>query len=265
MITELHYSNTNTYLISGKKGNLLWDTGWAGTFPLFCRALGEQKQKLQDIRCLLISHFHPDHMGIAQDIADAGVTIAAADVQRDFLHVPDAVFARERTPFQPIRDEAVRVIPLTDSKAFLREFGIRGELLHTPGHSEDSISLWLEKERALFVGDLNPLYELDMRKGTQIAETWEMLLALKPKRVYYGHARTADLDRTFYQIHDAGDDRYLLVQTIMKLTDKGCPVEDIQAKTGADLVFIQDAVRMYLTHRNVSVQGILDRIEIKGR
>ena len=29
--------------------------------------------------------------------------------------------------------------------------------------------------------------------------------------------------------------------------------------------FIQDVLRMYLTHQNVGVQGILDRIEIKNR
>ena len=266
MITELHYSATNTYVIAGKNGSLLWDTGWAGTFPLLCRALGEQKLRLQDIQYLLISHFHPDHMGIAQEIADAGVTIAAADVQRDFLHASDTVFAQENhSAFRPVRDDAVRFVSIGESRAFLKELGIRGELLHTPGHSADSISLWLDKEKALLVGDLNPLYELDMHKGTQIAESWEKLLSLRPKRVYYGHAKAAEPDRLFYQIHEADDGRYTLVRTIMKLTDKGYSAGDIQARTGADPVFVQDVIRMYLTHRNVSVQGILDRIEIKGR
>ncbi len=266
MIFTLRYSNTNTYLISGKKGSILWDTGWAGTFPLLCQALGEQKLRLQDISCLLISHYHPDHMGIAQEIADNGVLLAAADVQKAFLHSADAIFAKEQySPFRPVKDDAVRIVPIAESRDFLKEFGIRGELLHTAGHSEDSISLWLDHEKALFVGDLNPLYELELHKGTQIAESWERLLSLKPKRIYYGHAKPAELDRLFYQIHADGDDRYRLVQAIMKLTDKGCSAEEIQSRTGAELIFIQDAVRMYLTHRNVSVQGILDRIEIKGR
>ena len=51
----------------------------------------------------------------------------------------------------------------------------------------------------------------------------------------------------------------------MNLIDKGCDVKKIQKKTGADISFIQDVMRMYLTHQNVGVQGILDRIEIKGR
>ena len=265
MITELRYSNTNTYIIHGKKGDLLWDTGWAGTFPLFCRALGEKDLKLQDISCLMVSHFHPDHMGIAQEIAEHGVQIAVADIQREYIHNCDSIFEREgNRAFIPVHEEKVRFFTIDESRDLLSEIGIKGEIIHTPGHSDDSISLWLDKERALFVGDLNPLYELEMHKGTQIAQTWEKLLALKPKRVYYGHARTAELDKQFYRIYGAEDDRYTLVKVIMKLTDKGCTAEEIQAKTSADLVFIQDVVRMYVTHRGVSVQGILDRIEIKG-
>ena len=81
-IYELKYSNTNTYLIEGSKGKLLFDTGWAGTFPLFCQSCGAIHIPVQDIDCLLISHFHPDHCGIAQEIADKGATIIAMDVPR---------------------------------------------------------------------------------------------------------------------------------------------------------------------------------------
>ena len=93
-IIELKYSNTNTYLIKGKKGCLLFDTGWAGSFPQLCQVLGENKLKLQDISYLLISHFHPDHMGIAQEIANSGVTIAVADVQAAYIHNSDHIFAK---------------------------------------------------------------------------------------------------------------------------------------------------------------------------
>ena len=83
---------------------------------------------------------------------------------------------------------------LDKSREFLSELGISGEILHTPGHSDDSISLWLDDERALLVGDLPPLYELEMHKGTLVGESWDKLLALKPKTVYYAHAKTAGLE-----------------------------------------------------------------------
>ena len=51
----------------------------------------------------------------------------------------------------------------------------------------------------------------------------------------------------------------------MKYIDKGYTLQDIERATGADQAFLEDVARMYLTHQNISVQGILDRIEIKGK
>lgn len=267
MISEIKYSNTNTYLIHGKNGDLLFDTGWAGTFGAFCKALGEKDLKLQNIRYLMISHFHPDHMGIAQEIADAGAVIVVVDVQREYIHSSDHIFQREKhSDFVPIDDSKIKIISTGESRKFLKKLGISGEIIHTPGHSDDSISLWLDREKSLLVGDLNPLYELEMHKGTLIAESWEKLLKLKPNRVCYGHAKTAEMTGSDLKVSEMSDrDTYALVRKIMKLTDKGCTAEVIREKTGADMVFIRDVARMYLTHQDISVQGILDRIEIKGK
>ena len=270
-ITQLHYSSTNTYLIHGTKGILLFDTGWAGTFRAFCREMGERGIPVQKISYILISHFHPDHCGIAQEIADCGPVIAVMDVQREYVHAADAVLQREpEKEFHPIDDHRIRVVDLKDSRSFLEEMGIAGEIISTPGHSDDSISLCLENG-SFFVGDLNPLYELDMHRGTAIAESWEKLLARQPKAVYYGHARTVKLEN-----HDRKQDlekanstdnrqEYALVKRIMKYTDKGFSAEIIQKKTGVPLEWIRDVMRMYLTHTGISVQGILDRMEIRGR
>lgn len=267
MIEEIKYSTTNTYLIHGKNGDLLFDTGWAGTFGLLCKALGEKDLKLQNIRYLLISHFHPDHMGIAREIADAGAVIVVMDVQTGYIHSPDYIFEREkRADHAVIDDSKIKIISVGQSRKFLKELGISGEIIHTPGHTDDSISLWLDKEKALFVGDLAPLYELEMHKGTLTAESWEKLLKLKPDRIYYGHAKAAEINSSAFKDSGNSDrDIHGLVRKIIKLTDKGCTEEVIRKKTGADSAFIQDVARMYLTHQNISVQGILDRIEIKGK
>lgn len=265
-IHELKYSNTNTYLIRGEKGTLLFDTGWAGTFPLFCRAMGEIGVPVQKIDYILISHFHPDHMGIAQEIADLGPVIVVPELQKGFIHSADEVLLRDAgVSFSPIKDERVRVITLGGSRAFLKELGLDGEIIGTPGHSKDSISLFLDSGE-LFVGDLNPLYELEAHSGTEIGKSWERLLALKPKKVYYGHAKTAVLAGSAAENVPRPDDKELhaLVKRIMKEIDRGRPLDVIAGKTGADPVFVEDVARMYLTHRNVGVQGILDRIEIKG-
>ena len=193
-ITELKYSNTNTYLIESDSGTILYDTGWAGTFQPFCQALGEKEKRLQDINYILISHFHPDHMGIAQEIAAHGPVISIIDIQKDYVHSSDEIFAKEpRLHFEPINDDKLKVISIEDSRVFLKELGIDGEIIHTPGHSDDSVSLWLDNG-SLFVGDLNPLYELEVHKGTQIEKSWNKLLSYKPEIIYYGHAKAAVLN-----------------------------------------------------------------------
>ena len=268
MVIELKYSGTNTYLIRGMNGSILFDTGWAGSFPQFCRALGEAGATVQEIRFLFISHFHPDHMGIAQEIAGCGVRIVAADVQQMHIHDADRVFAKEgNRRYLPIVDEDVRVISCGESRPLLEECGIAGEVVHTPGHSEDSISLCLD-EGVLFVGDLNPLYELDIHRGTQIEDSWNKLLARNPVKVYYGHAKATELNRERRMLKkESGHSRdvFRLVKKIVKYIDKGYMMEDIERATGADKAFVEDVARMYLTHQNISIQGILDRIEIKGK
>ncbi|MBQ6104317.1 MAG: MBL fold metallo-hydrolase [Lachnospiraceae bacterium] len=299
-IHELRYSGTNTYVIEGEKGILLFDTGWAGTFSGFCRAMGELRIPVQKVSFILVSHFHPDHMGIAQEIANEGAVILLPEVQKNFVHSADGIFEKDGTPFVPIVENEARSFPLAESREVLSEIGIAGQIFATPGHSDDSISLVLDSGE-IFVGDLNPLYELELHKGTQIEKSWKALLSENPKTVYYGHARKCELQAGAETGPDAAGgtkecadthkgaagekapepsrttagkslhnqeqnaDLHALVGKIMKLADKGCDMDKIQKKTGAGRGFIEDVLRMYLTHRNVGVQGILDRIEIKNR
>ena len=267
-IHELHYSNTNTYLIESESGKLLFDTGWAGTFQAFCRAMKDTGIQVKDIDLILISHFHPDHMGIAQEIANLGAVILAADVQKEHIHDADGIFAKEKgTHFEPVIDEKVRYFSIEEGRKILNEIDLKGQIIHTPGHSDDSISLILD-DGSVFVGDLNPIYELELHKGTQIEASWNKLLELKPKTIYYGHAKTARLDAKAVEDNTNGTEesnKYALVSAIIRYIDKGYDIEKIQKKTGSDREFIEDVMRMYLTHTNVGVQGILDRIEIKNR
>lgn len=268
IVTGLNYGNTNTYLINANGKYILFDTDWAGTFEHFCSAIKEKGIKVQDIMYLFISHFHPDHMGIAEQIAQCGVQIVVCDVQREYIHCSDKIFVKDvNKKFVPINDANVILLDINQSRAFLENVGVKGEIIYTPGHSVDSISMWLDNG-SLLVGDLNPLYELELHKGTQIGDTWEALLKRKPKYIFYGHAKAAVLNNGIgdgVSSDRTGDKMYHLVSIIMKYIDKHYSLDKIQKKTGADRLFIEDVMRMYLTHQNVGVQGILDRIEIKNR
>lgn len=268
MIYELHYDNTNTYIISGEKGLLMFDTGWAGTFMKMCKALGEQGMKLQEVKYLLVSHFHPDHMGLAGELAKQGVTVVVMESQKEFVHASDHIFERDkRFVYEPVNDEKTRLVTFEDSREFLLELGIQGSIIPAPGHSDDSISLVLDSGD-VFVGDLYPLYELEAHEEPDVQESWKRILAMKPKRIFYGHAKTAVLEsaeEVQARSPQKNAELYATVKKIMHLIDKGASIDKIASRLKLDKDFVGDVCRMYLTHRNVGVQGILDRIEIKGK
>ena len=142
---KLRYGNTNTFYIPGAKGGLLIDTDWAGTLPQFFKAIKSAGLGISDISYVLATHYHPDHVGIIGELQRMGVVLLVADVQRGFLHFPDEIFSRDkRLHYVPINKSAAKVLTCEESRAFLHSLDIGGEIVHTPSHSEDSISILLD-------------------------------------------------------------------------------------------------------------------------
>jgi glyoxylase-like metal-dependent hydrolase (beta-lactamase superfamily II) len=200
-IKEIKYGGTNCFVICGSRGSVLFDTGWAGTYFKFCRALKNSGVALSSITFLLISHYHPDHMGIAQEISSAGVPLLVMDVQKAYLHAADSVFAKDKSVrFHPIADADVVTIQCGQSRDILSDMGIDGEVIHTPGHSGDSVSLVLDDGTA-FVGDLCPLFTVPAYGDKTLENSWNELLSHGITRIFYGHSNTQQISG----IHSVGD------------------------------------------------------------
>lgn len=186
---KLRYGNTNTFYIPGSDGGLLIDTDWAGTLPQFFKAIKAAGVEVKVITTLLVTHYHPDHMGLAGELQQLGVKLLVADVQLPFMHASDAIFARDgRLAFRAVDESAATVISCAESREFLKRLGIDGEILHTPSHSEDSVSLILDDGNC-FVGDLEPLaYLAGYAENPALKSDWEQLMRRHPKRILYAHA-----------------------------------------------------------------------------
>lgn len=66
--------------------------------------------------------------------------------------------------------------------------GIDGEILSTPSHSRDSISLILDSGLC-FVGDLEPIDYLEAyEENTKLKEDWERIMSFHPQTIFYAHA-----------------------------------------------------------------------------
>ena len=188
MTLKLKYGNTNTYLIRLNRGYLLVDTGYAGTLPAFYKAIKANGIGVRDVAYVLATHYHPDHMGLIPDLMRQGVKLLLVDVQKDFVHFSDCIFARDGLSFQPIDEAKAAVIACADSRRFLEAAGVGGEIIHTPSHSPDSVCLFLDSGD-LIAGDLEPIDFLDAYpEDCPLRDDWRKVLRRRPKRILYAHA-----------------------------------------------------------------------------
>ena len=190
----LRYGNTNTYLLNGAYGSLLIDTDYAGTLPGFFRAIKSAGISIRDISYVIATHYHPDHMGIIGDLQNLGVRPVIVDVQKDSVHFSDDIFAREKhLNYTQIDEKNAIQISCAESREFLKSIGIGGEIIHTPSHSKDSISVVLD-DGSCFAGDLEPIEYLAAYEGnTDLQRDWDLIMSYDPKHIYYSHVNDKSL------------------------------------------------------------------------
>lgn len=184
---RLRYGNTNTFLIPATRGYLLVDTDYAGTLPAFYRCIKQNGVKVSDISYVLATHYHPDHMGLIPELMKQGVNLLLIDTQMDSVHFSDYIFARDGLPFEPIDETKATVISCAESREFLTGIGISSEIISTPSHSPDSISLMLDSGDC-FVGDLQPR-EYGDEENAALRADWDAVLRFQPRRILYAHAK----------------------------------------------------------------------------
>ena len=188
MVRKLKYGNTNTFLIPGEKGYLLVDTDYAGTLPMFYSAIKQFNIKVSDISCVLATHYHPDHIGLVSELMKQGVKLLVVDTQCSHIHYSDEIFSRDkRLHYEAINEKEAIIISCKDSRRFLEDMGISGEIISTVSHSEDSISLALDNGVCI-VGDLEPIEYLDAyEENIKLKADWELVMSYNPKLIYYAH------------------------------------------------------------------------------
>ncbi len=188
MISKLRYGNTNTFFIQGERGSLLIDTDFAGTLPAFYKAIKEHSIKISDISYVLATHYHPDHIGLISVLMKQGVKLLLIDTQNSHIHFADEIFRKDkRLDYEPINTDNSIIISSKDSREFLENLGIEGEIISTPSHSEDSIALILDNG-ICFVGDLEPIEYIDAYDdNVKLKNDWKLVMSYNPKIIYYAH------------------------------------------------------------------------------
>lgn len=205
----------NAYLIEGQDGLTLIDAGFPNKEAAVFGALRELGRSPDQLKHLILTHGHPDHIGSAAAIVrEAGA--------RTYMHPLDIRLAETGGPFRPmtpapglLRQILCRVIydhnerlapvaidqPLTDGETLNIAGGL--DVVHVPGHCQGQVALLWRPGRMLFAADVfmnimglgDPLGFEDVKMGRA---SQRKLAGLSFDAVGFGHGNPVVRDGTQY-------------------------------------------------------------------
>jgi glyoxylase-like metal-dependent hydrolase (beta-lactamase superfamily II) len=191
-VVNVGYRSTNYWVIGGGTSRLLVDLGWPGTMGMMRANLKRMDVPITEIRYGLATHYHIDHAGVAQELKLAGVPLLVLDVQVAAIPLMKT-WTKPHDQYLEVTMHDNVVISCQESRALLEGIGIPGEILHTPGHSGDSVSLLLDDGSA-FTGDLTAPQYVGSEDPEVVRKSWRLLRERGATRVYPGHGPLQPID-----------------------------------------------------------------------
>jgi ribonuclease/clavin/mitogillin len=184
-IVNVGYDSTNYYVIGNGKKRLLVDVGWPGTLGKLQANLKRKGIAIEEIPYLLATHYHPDHAGLVQEVKAKGVRLMVMEGQDNAIPALKQWMKPEMN-FQEIDLRDNTAVTLAESRGFLAKLDIAGEIVHTPGHSGDSVTLVLDSGDA-FTGDLQSESRADENSIAAVQKSWATIRAMHARMIHPGH------------------------------------------------------------------------------
>ncbi|KAG0724140.1 Endoribonuclease LACTB2 [Chionoecetes opilio] len=185
---------TNTYLIGSGDKRVLLDVGETSNTEYITSLVSVLRQHNTTIDKIVISHWHPDHIGGLSDVLKCLPDCSSSHGQTEFYVyrasgcVQDSKTDKEDDPLP----DQTSFIPLKHHDE-IRTEGATLRIHHTPGHTTDHAVLELLEEKAVFSGDCV------LGEGTAVFEdlqtymaSLQLLVKLCPSIVYPGHGPTVE-------------------------------------------------------------------------
>lgn len=213
---EINLGYVKAFIIEGKEGLILIDTGLPKSEKKIINYLNSIGKSVSDIKYILLTHSHIDHFGsayILQKMSNANIGINEAgipyvDGTKGILKPVIGSKSFKNTFF-------VKLIPLMlvfskpnfihpnmklKEGSFPAEMGVKARIIETPGHTRDSVSIYLEESKIAIVGDL--LKGTDKNLETppffedyiSLINSVKKIRELKPDLVCVSHGKDHNVD-----------------------------------------------------------------------
>lgn len=205
-VIQIKLSFSNAYLIKGRK-TILVDTGSPREGVRILRALAQLGIEPKDFSLILHTHAHMDHAGSTLELKrwiDVPTAIHEADAAMlaSGRMGPLTATGLEGRLLLPLVNQpfpGIRANIIIKEEISLKEFGVDGKVLFTPGHTAGSISVLLNDGQAI-AGDVlmggnlggylfgsRPNYHYFAEDLDAIHSSIRRLVHSQVKRIYVGH------------------------------------------------------------------------------
>ena len=159
---------TNCYIIEKNDNVIIIDP--ADEARKIINAVGSKK-----VVGIVVTHYHPDHVGALEEIKN-----------------------HYKVPVYDIKNLKIGDNSIKDFKF---------EVIHTPGHKNDLITLYFKEENMMFCGDFifnGSIGRWDLEEGdfSKMKKSIEKILTYPHKvKIYPGHGPVTTLENEIYTLH----------------------------------------------------------------
>lgn len=203
------------YLLKGE-GCLMVDVGPSLALPRIKSWFKAIPVEPEEVSLVVITHAHFDHAGAIAGVKElTGAQVAVGQADGEMLRAGKTPLPTPVTPWGRVGYALLK--PLGKALHYpglepdllvsgqglnLDEFGIPGRIIHTPGHTEGSLSVLLESGDA-FVGcqthngppfRLKPDHPVFAEDLAQLWHSWQILSELGAKTIYPGHGKAFPIE-----------------------------------------------------------------------
>jgi glyoxylase-like metal-dependent hydrolase (beta-lactamase superfamily II) len=150
----------NIYLLDGDSGRALIDCGSGLGVPALVRELARRGFAPRDIGWIIVTHSHADHSGAAEALRRlTGARVVASRATARIMRAGEALMKLDEARAKGIYPAHYRYVPCSPDLEVgegdrLAVGDLTLEVIATPGHSHDHISLYCPELGALFCGDV---------------------------------------------------------------------------------------------------------------
>lgn len=148
----------NVFIVEGEELTLI-DSGVKGSEKAIFHKVKSIGRRPHDISRLILTHSHPDHIGAAPEIVAAtGCEVLAHAAEREWMERPAVQNAERPVPgFDTLVSGSVPLDATVKDGEVIDVGGSTLTVVHTPGHSKGSITLWSPDSRTAVTGDAVPV------------------------------------------------------------------------------------------------------------